>query len=70
MGSHGAVEKVRQLRSRPVVELTYSRVRSARHPACGLAGHGSAEPPWPKSLRKPKAASRMRAAFLNSPFSF
>ena len=47
------VEKARQPRSRPIVVLTYSRVRSARQRTCGLAGPGFA-----------KAASRRQPAFL------
>ena len=53
---NGAVEKVRQQRSRPVVVLTYFRVRSARPQTCGLAGPGSA-----------KMASHRRAGLFEQP---
>jgi len=42
----GAVEKVRQRRSRPLAVLTYSSVRSARPSGCGLAGRAFLNSPF------------------------
>ena len=67
----GAVEKVRQRRSRSIVVLTYYRVRCARHNGRALrdAFICNLRPcPWKRRVLARWGWAGKKVAFLNSPF--
>ena len=66
---YGSVEKVRQRRSRRLVVLTYSSVRSARPNSCGLAGRAFLNTPLFFLARGPVTHIVMERQYGASGFS-